>query len=1301
MQQIRKLHGGKRQGGTTVNSAVPQPTNSGDGDLLFILDAVSRRKWLIDGGAFVSIRPPTTEERRAGPTSQKLQAANGTNINCFGETEMDVYLGNRVFRFTVVIADVQHSILGADFLAANYLAPNHCDKNLIDLNDFSTIDVEIDNSTETSRVNFVGEKEKEKDSPYYKLLDEFPALSTPNFTLKEVKHGVRHFIPTSGRPVQSRARKLHPDKLAVAKAEIEKLCQLGVCRRSKSNFSSPLLVVDKPGGGYRVCGDYRRLNCQTEEDKYPVRNISDFNAELAGKKVFSKVDLLKGYHQIPVADEDVRKTAVITPFGLFEFPRTPFGLKNAGQDFQRLMDEILADLPHVFVYIDDILVASNSHEEHLQDLQRLFKTLEDNGLVVNRAKCVFGQTSLEFLGYKVTQAGVEPLEERVTAIRETVAPTTVKELQRFLGLVNYYRRFISRAAHHLFHLFEALKGKPKTLTWTAGCQESFDAIKDALAKATMLHHPRPGAPLAITSDASKIALGAVLEQRGPKGWEPLGYFSARLKTEKPDQTAWPPFDRELLGVFRSVRHFRHMVEGRPFTIYTDQQALIPGLHKKTEAQTARQTYQLSCIAEFSTDIRYVEGKANVVADALSRPNGEERATVNAVSSAHIFLQEMAAYGIISSVTSLNNIGFDPRGATSQINSGSTPGGATSHNSNFGFDSDGATSQNNSASNASTTAPATATPGSKGKAVTFTPISHIDRPVEQQHQEELKCIVNAINNVGIDLAAMANDQPLDNDFQRISNDARSGLNFRRVDVGQSTLLVDVSNGMARPFVPYNWRRRVFNALHGLGHPGVHRSQQIVSGKFVWPNVNSDCAKWARECVDCQRAKITRHTVPPIGNFEVPSRRFSHLHADLVKLPTSNGFNHLLTIVDRFTRWPTAIPLKDMTAESVVDAFTHGWIATYGIPQAITTDRGTQFTSAIWMQLLQTWGIKPLHTTAYHPEANGMVERLHRRLKESLMALCAESPHNWFWKLPMSLLAIRTTLKPDVGSSPADLVFGEGLALPGELLGPVNTDNDDLQRQREATLANLRVEVARLQPTPASAHRQPRVFLPASLDTASHVFVRRGGVQPSLTSPYEGPFRVVSRAATGYKVHLPGGRTETIALSRLKPAHIATDDVDGEGSQGTNDGPPTSPRTARAPPRREPNSQETSEPQQPNNATPAPAPSARRRQRVRNIDEYNVPPPPQPPPVPPPPPPPQSRSFDDWLAMNVSDPPSTSNEPNRHTSFFTNNNLSDAQKLPQRRRPDVSVIFQHLGQSVSTFNSRVDDPAIQPSRRLGGM
>ena len=160
-------------------------------------------------------------------------------------------------------------------------------------------------------------------------------------------------------------------------------------------------------------------------------------------------------------------------------------------------------------------------------------------------------------------------------------------------------------------------------------------------------------------------------------------------------------------------------------------------------------------------------------------------------------------------------------------------------------------------------------------------------------------------------------------------------------------MDISNGPACPFVPAAMRKRVFEIIHGLGHPGVARSRQAVAAKFVWPSVNADVSRWARQCLDCQRAKITRHTVTPIGDFAVPAKRFSHIHADLVSMPISNGYNHLLTIVDRHSRWPAAIPIPDIQAETIIDALALNWIASYGVPEVITTDRGSQFTSHIFV------------------------------------------------------------------------------------------------------------------------------------------------------------------------------------------------------------------------------------------------------------------------------------------------------------------------------------------------------------------
>ena len=1189
----------------------------------------------------MSIIPPTLAQRLNGPTSTQLQAANGSKIPCYGTRNMAINLSDRSLTFPITIADVKHAILGADFLAHAYLAPNHRDGTLIDLKDYSVLKADFDNTATPIRINLVDHTT----DPYYQLLDKFPDLSNPSFRVTDVKHGVKHYIPTDGPPVQARARKLPPDKLAVAKAEIEKLVELGVCVRGKSEWASPLLVTTKPCsapctcetnypcGGWRVCGDYRRLNHMTTDDKYPVRNLQDFNSNLRGKKIFSKIDLLKGYHQIPVNGDDVKKTAVITPFGLYLFPRCPFGLKNAGQDFQRLMDEILGDIPYYFVYLDDILVASHTKEEHLQHLQQLFEILDQNGLVVNRKKCLFGQSSLDFLGHHVDADGIRPQADKVEAILATKPPTSVKELRRFLGMINYYRRFVKAAAEHLFFLFCALKDNPKKLVWSSDMQTSFDRIKQVLAERTMLHHPDSSLPLALTTDASLYAIGGVLEQRGPMGWEPLGFFSKKLTTSQQD---WCPFDRELQAVHAGVRHFKHMLEGRPFTIYTDHQSLVPSIGKKTDAPTARQRNQLAEIAEYTTDIRYLEGKANVVADALSRPNGEEPAksafskppTVSNVETVdipfvHVFQEAMVEFGIIS-VNAISHLRQRPTQLTKTVTFAPPNSSTSVQQATTNEKTDKAQQQTTPPSilkdTRSTPKPHPTNPeleefDRRMKAQIlqhpelqrFLPPTELsppplaaeaapdkdiresqkqmfkalrqeifdeeentqqeadapaatessDKPLPQTKLEDLQSMVNAIDHFEVDLEEMARQQPLDPEFQRMSADARTGLNFRKVRIGNNDLFVDVSNGPARPFVPAAFRRHIFQVIHGLGHPGVQRTVKTICAKFVWPNIRAETALWARQCIDCQRAKITRHTVPPIGNFTVPAKRFAHIHADLVTMPPSNGFTHLLTIVDRFSRWPVAVPIKDIAGDTVIDALTHNWISAYGVPEVITTDRGSQFTSCIWTQLLTTWGIKHIKTTAYHPESNGMVERLHRRLKESLIALGNNERARWYWKLPMAMLALRTTVKKDLDAAPSDLVYGGPVTVPGQLIPSQQPNDEDLLQQQRQSVGNLRMEVERLQPTQTSTHRTPTVHIPQDLRTCTHVFVLRGGVQPGLTAPYDGPFRVVAKEEHGFRVNFPGRGTDLVALARLRPAFVAPADQDGNDDQNLDEHIPDSP------------------------------------------------------------------------------------------------------------------------------------------------
>jgi hypothetical protein len=385
------------------------------------------------------------------------------------------------------------------------------------------------------------------DPVYTKLLAEFSMLTFVNFSTQTVAHRVELSIDTGlTMPIWTSACLLNPEKYKVAKELFDEMLKLGIICRSKSQWASPLHVVSKADGGWRPCEDYRRLNGLTKADSYPVPHIQDFAGQLRGAKIFLKVDLVRGYHLIPVAEADICKTAVITPFGLFEFPRTPFGLCKAAQAFQRIVDTMLAGLPFIFVYIDDILVASATREQHLKDLREVFERLAANGLSVKPSKCLFKQEAVSFLGYEVDSVKKFPQTE------------TVKGLQGFLGMVNYYHRFIPRAARVMQPMYDLLKGKPArnaVVDWTAEAKAAFTSTKAALASATMLVHPRVGAELALTVDALDMAVGGALKQRRDQDkWEPLKFFSRKLDAT---QARYSAFDRDLLADHTAVRQFRY------------------------------------------------------------------------------------------------------------------------------------------------------------------------------------------------------------------------------------------------------------------------------------------------------------------------------------------------------------------------------------------------------------------------------------------------------------------------------------------------------------------------------------------------------------------------------------------------------------------------------------------------------------------------------------------------------------------------------------------------------------------------
>ncbi|KAL0536597.1 hypothetical protein IC582_025549 [Cucumis melo] len=443
-------------------------------------------------------------------------------------------------------------------------------------------------------------------------------------------------------PISRAPYRMAPAELKELKVQLQELLDKGFIRPSVSPWGAPVLFVKKKDGSMRLCIDYRELNKVTVKNRYPLPRIDDLFDQLQGATVFSKIDLRSGYHQLRIKDEDVPKTAFRSRYGHYEFIVMSFGLTNAPAVFMDLMNRVFREFLDTFVivFIDDILIYSKMEAEHEEHLRLVLQTLRENKLYAKFSKCEFWLKQVSFLGHVVSKAGVSVDPAKIEAVTGWTRPSTVSEVRSFLGLAGYYRRFVenfSRIATPLTQLTR--KGAP--FVWSKACEDSFQTLKQKLVTAPVLTVPDGSGSYVIYSDASKKGLGCVLMQQG----KVVAYASRQLKSHEQN---YPTHDLELAAVVFALKIWRHYLYGEKIQIFTDHKSLKYFFTQKE--LNMRQRRWLELVKDYDCEILYHPGKANVVADALSRKVSHSAALITRQAPLHRDLERAEIAVSVGAVT---------------------------------------------------------------------------------------------------------------------------------------------------------------------------------------------------------------------------------------------------------------------------------------------------------------------------------------------------------------------------------------------------------------------------------------------------------------------------------------------------------------------------------------------------------------------------------------------------------------------------------------------------------------------------